>query len=426
MLSAFYPARTPPLAPPPATSASAATAAEGPSTYLTVLMLVAISYQLLLCALTTHLGLGGDKIVMVAEASLLAACLPLMLRRLPIGLCLTIVLILAHGMVLFLLRSEFNPKPLRDVLMPLVFIWVGMNSPGEVAADRVLRRAVWLVLGFAAFEWFFLDLFTRLFDVYSYYLSRGAADPDMGLYRDDHLVASGIRPEDIGRTILPILGAHRVSSVFIEPVSLGNFAVICAAWGLAKDHWRDGLFFFVAAVVMVTAADSRFGLVTVVLLVLLRLLLLVRNAERIGVAFPFLGAAALIGLAMVFHGERYTDSFLGRLSLTGRTLMEMDARQLFGAVAHIPSYFDMGYAYILANFGLAACLLLWFAFWHLPMTSATGRRFHAGVALYLSLILCVSGTSVFALKTSAMVWFLFGSVAASSRAGGRALDAEAR
>jgi putative polymerase len=38
------------------------------------------------------------------------------------------------------------------------------------------------------------------------------------------------------------------------------------------------------------------------------------------------------------------------------------------------------------------------------------------VALYLALILCVSGTSVFAFKTSALLWFLLGSFAARREA----------
>jgi putative polymerase len=117
-------------------------------------------------------------------------------------------------------------------------------------------------------------------------------------------------------------------------------------------------------------------------------------------------------LALATHGVHYSDSFLGRLMLTGRTLMRMDGPELLGLRGDLPSYADMGYPYVVANFGILGCLALWGALWHLPVAGATGQRFRVAVALYLSLILCVSGTSVFAFKTSAILWFLLGTLAA--------------
>jgi putative polymerase len=46
------------------------------------------------------------------------------------------------------------------------------------------------------------------------------------------------------------------------------------------------------------------------------------------------------------------------------------------------------------------------------MTDGTGQRFQTFAGLYLALILCVSGTSAFAFKTSALLGFLLGSLAA--------------
>jgi putative polymerase len=410
MLTALYPGRHAAVTP------AGDLAPGGRDAYLHVLLLAALSYQLWLAFAHTHFGLGGRATVVAAEMLILAACLPLLLRRLPLALCLGAALVLANGVALALAREAFDAKPLRDLLVPLVFLWVGMNSPGAASADRILRHVIWVVLAFALFEFLFVELYTRLFDIYSYYVARGAADPEMGLYRTDRLVASGMRPEGIGRVILPFLGPHRVSSVFIEPVSFGNFAVICAAWGLAKarDEWRATLFFVGAAALMLVLNDSRFGLVSVALLLVLRLVL-VRGAEPLGMVFPFICMVALIAVALATGGQ-YSDTFVGRLTLTGITLMRLDLPQIFGLVTPPYGYFDMGYPYVLANFGVVACLALWATFWLLPLAGDAARRFRVYVALYLALILCVSGTSVFAFKTSALLWFLLGSFAAGREA----------
>lgn len=49
------------------------------------------------------------------------------------------------------------------------------------------------------------------------------------------------------------------------------------------------------------------------------------------------------------------------------------------------------------------------------MKDVRGDRFRAFTTLYMSLILCVSGTSLFALKTAGILWFLVGCFAASAR-----------
>lgn len=383
--------------------------------WLSALILLSVSHPLWLVFVHTQGGLGGNSAVVVTEIALLAAALPLLLRRMSLGMYLAGVLLFVNAIALGLLRDSLDPKPLRDLLVPLVFLAVGMAVASQAAGDRVLRAVVWLVLGFAFFEFLALDPYMRLFDIQSFFLERGVGDPNVGLYRDDRLVASAIRPEGIGRTLLPFLGPHRVSSVFIEPVSLGNFAVICAAWGLAKDRedMRNAAFFVVAALVMLVLSDSRFGIVAFGLLVALRLTL-VRGAEPVGMAFPFVCVAVLVAISVANAGE-YTDSFLGRLTLTGTALQRMTGGEIFGFVQASRRYFDMGYPYILANFGLLACLALWAAFWMLPRETAVARRFHVYVALYLTLILCVSGNSAFAFKTSAVLWFLLGAATAPQK-----------
>jgi putative polymerase len=205
-----------------------------------------------------------------------------------------------------------------------------------------------------------------------------------------------------------LLGTHRVSSIFLEPVSLGNFAVIVAAWGLAKNRQdiRSALFFLVSAAVMITMADSRYGLVAVLLLVPMRLIVLGR-LNTIAIIVPFLAVGLLLAIPTLSPGH-YGDDALGRLIITGRTLLGFGAKEVFGLTGYATNFGDMGYAVALTRFGLILSTVLWIGFWMIKMRDETGIRFRAYVAVYVSLILMISGTSLFALKTAGILWFLVG------------------
>jgi putative polymerase len=412
MMSARSPAFPWPSAPLRAGGSAAPAAEPWRLAYLGALIVLTLGYQLGLCYLHTRFGLGGNRVVVTAELAMVVACLPLLTRRLPLGFYLALALLLANGLALALLRQALDPKLLRDLMVPLLFLGVGLACGSEAGADRILRWAVVVVLAVALFEFCFLDVFTRYFDVYSYYLARGVGDPAMAEYRADKLVASGIRPEGIGRTLLPILGAHRASSVFIEPVSFGNFAVIVAAWGLAKEReqWRQGLFFVAAAMAMVVLSDSRFGLGAIGLMVLVRVVL-VRGAESLAILFPLLAVGVLVA-AGLSNEAAYSDSYLGRLARTGQTLLDMHLSEILGVAPVNRPYHDMGYPYVLSRNGLAAVLALWAAWWLMKVQQPAGQRFRILAALYVTLILCVSGSSFFAFKTSALLGFLLGCGAA--------------
>ena len=174
-----------------------------------------------------------------------------------------------------ILRNQLDPKGFRDVLIPILFYGLGRQIGDIKYADRVLKLMVWIVLFFGFFELLYLDLYSRFFNIFSYYVSQGSLTAGSNWAKDSVLGLNGTRPEGIGRTILPaLLGNHRISSVFLEPVSLGNFAVIIASWGLAKrrEDFKDMLFFVAAALVMIALSDSRYGMITLAALVAMRCL----------------------------------------------------------------------------------------------------------------------------------------------------------
>jgi len=219
--------------------------ARGWKTLTIWILFGATLYQMLLCLLHTHVMSIRTAMVGGAEFVLYLGCLLILARRLKLEFVAILAMIAAYLLFLALLRGSLDFKGFRDVLIVVLFYWVGKTMGDVKMADRLLKILICIVLAFGFFEMFFLDLYSRVFNVFSYYVSQGGLS-GTNWAKDSTLALNSIRPDGIGRTILPsILGNHRVSSIFLEPVSLGNFAVIVGAWGLSKnkDEWRKMAFF---------------------------------------------------------------------------------------------------------------------------------------------------------------------------------------
>lgn len=384
------------------------------------ILMTTLVYQAVLCLVHTHLFPMRTSIVALSEFVIYSGCLLVLLRRLRLEFVAIMALVSAYLLLLALLRGALDVKGFRDILIVFLFYWLGRSTGNIGMADRLLKIAIAIVLAFGFFELFFVDLYSRVFNVFSYYVNQGGLSGATNWAKGSTLALNGIRPEGIGRTILPaLLGNHRVSSIFLEPVSLGNFAVIVAAWGLSKEReeWRTMLFFVASAVVMITLSDSRYGMLTVSCLLLMRWLF-VGRMHALAILLPPL-CVALLFVIVLLSGSHHADNILGRLYLTGSTLLSFGAGEIFGLKGYNLNFGDMGYAVILTRFGLLFCTILWIAYWMIRMQDMRGIRFRAYMALYIALILTVSGTSLMALKTAGILWFLLGCCALREQAASR-------
>lgn len=377
------------------------------------ILLACTGYQALLCLLNTLVLPVSRTFIGASELIILLACVPLLAKRLLPGTIILACLIAGMLCLLTLVNGQLNAKAFRDLLIPLIFFWAGCNSGSIAIADNALKAAIAMVSVLGMCELLFLDTYTNFFDIFSYYVNTGNLQPITDYVRDSKLQLNGTRPEGIGRTFLPgLLGSHRVSSVFLEPVSLGNFAVLCAAWGLSKplSQWRNMAFYLGSAVFLMVLSDSRFAMASLSLMIAVRILL---HGPLLNAALltPFLALAGLLYLGSIATGpvfEMSSDDFHGRLEFSGKVLMDFDLSSLMG-VSNGVIYADVGYAHLFNTYSLPLCLLFWTCFWLLPITDSTSHRFRALAAVYLSLLLCISGFSFFALKSAALLWFLLGS-----------------
>jgi putative polymerase len=384
--------------------------------WVAVILLVAVCNLPVLAFLNAR-GIGASSaLVGLAEALVFALCLGLQLRSLPPWTVALALGLISWIVLTWLVRQRPDIKSLRDLLIPILFISLGRQVADSAFAERCLRWITALVVVVAVLEALFTDAYGTLFNTFSFYAGLGSIRESAAMFSGQTLTLNGFRPEGIGRTLLPaLLGAHRTSSLFLEPVSLGNFAVILLAWNLSHD-WKDmpkpTLLLYLAAVVLIVLSDSRFGLLMAAMLLGYRLLPMPAFRWAAPV-FPFAVFGILVGVAWFL--PLVTDTLLGRLSNSGQSLLNFDAARLLGFDSPLPGFGDMGYAYVLSRFGVLWVLALLLLLFLMPCSSERARRFRALLVLYFFSSLAISGTSVFALKTAGLMWFLLGALAADPR-----------
>lgn len=386
--------------------------------WVALILLVAVCNLSVLAFLNARGVPVSSALVGLAEALVFAMCLGVQMRRLPPWTLALGLGVISWILLTWLIRQRPDFKSVRDLLIPILFISLGRHVADSVFAERCLRWATALVLVVAVLEALFTDVYGTLFNTFSFYAGLGSIRESAAMFGGQTLTLNGFRPEGIGRTLLPaLLGSHRTSSLFLEPVSLGNFAVILLAWNLSRD-WKDiskaTLLLVLAALLLIVLSDSRFGMLMVLLLLGYRLLPM-PVFGWVAPSFPFVLLGGIVGVAWLL--PLGGDTLLGRISGSGWALLSFDAARLMGLDSSLPGYGDMGYAYVLSRFGALLALGLLLVLFLMPCSSERAQRFRAMVVLYLFSSLAISGTSVFALKTAGLMWFLLGALAADPRLG---------
>ena len=369
----------------------------------TALLYAAALYLLLLCFINTHFLRVNDGAVIVCELLIALATVPVLAVRLNLGLVLLSLCVCINFVVLAIFQPALDLKALRDLLFPVLFVWLGYVVANRRISERVLRNLAIIAAVLGLIEFIFPGFYASIFDALAFFKSRG-----FGATNRFTLTVLQVRPEGIGRSLLPFLGPRRISSFFLEPVSLGNFAVLVAAWAVSKPRaeWREAAFLFVLSLILIVMADARFGSITILVLCLTRYSGIWRF--RVIAGLMPIAAMAITVLFAWFGPSEYHDNVIGRFQVSGFNLINMPWSAWFGIPAVIS--LDAGYGYIIQRTGLPIIALLWLLYATVPFRSDQGRIFHFNLAIYMSLNLCISGSSLFALKTTAILWFLLGTV----------------
>ena len=380
-----------------------------------VAVFATISFNFVLCFINTNVLNITAVAVIGSEVVIIAAVFALSYRS--IGL---IEITLVVGMVLYLLclalfrtnngDTGFDPKIIRDFTIPVAFFALGTRVRNLNTVDKFLTIVAIIVTGLAIFEYFFVETYLHYFNVIKYYIARGTVESARLEILSTNLFVSGIRPE--GRTLLPFLGDHRVSSIFLEPVSPGGFAVILFYWAMVRTiHTRNMyLGLFVLAVFLTIMADNRFGAYLCALAAIASIVPIRFLYPAIAVA-PFCAILGLLVVAVALPDGTIDNSLIGRILSSGRALHAFDSANWFGIGSSTAGAWDCGYAYTIGQTGILGFTVFWIIFMLLKANNLPFQLFRIYCGLYFAAILCVS-YSPYTIKTAALLWFLLGALSA--------------
>ena len=377
---------------------------------VTLAVLIAtLTFNAVLCFINTRVADVSDTMVMGAEEILVVTALALGLGR-DARPYVVLGVFLSYAALLMALRPLLDPKAVRDFVIPIAFYLLGRRWGDPRMADRVALLGGLIVLVFGVFEATALETYVDYFNIAKYYVARdGAAAVDAAQAgpgtQTSALFVSGFRWD--ARTILPFLGPHRSSSVFLEPVSMGNFGAILYLWALYRKEMTGRWLTMVIGLGAIVLADARFGLYVCVLGTA-AFALAPRILPPWWFSLPFVMMSGFAIYGFTSPEVDWTNDFAGRMLWTARLITSLSDRAIWGLSTEKPFLADSGYAYSLNQIGLIGVFGLWALFIFMPLQNEGAWRFKCCAATYICLLLVISG-SVYSIKTAALLWFMLGS-----------------
>ncbi len=183
----------------------------------------------MLCLIDTRLFAIPQTFVILCEVVIVATTLAYSVAHWNAAMTPMALLLLFSAvlwLVVSLLAQAVNLMIIRDMMIPPVFMMLGIASAHNRLPGISSVYLLFLVFAMAVFEATEPDQFTRFLNVENYYIgTRGFTGGQFWNGKSD-LFLGATRPDQ--RYLLPFLNIHRLSSIFLEPVSLGNFVAIVA------------------------------------------------------------------------------------------------------------------------------------------------------------------------------------------------------
>jgi putative polymerase len=375
-----------------------------------LVLIFAVSFNAILSIINGHVVRLAQIHVILAELAVYAGALAVIFfkadRNMWPWFALTLFIVLM-GLWISLGTGELNAKYIRDVLVIPVFIMLGMTcrSDSLLRPFYILHTIILLV---AVLEIAWPDAYAEVFRIQDYYISTRDYSSGNFYNKESSLFVSATRP---GERFFGIVDWHRLSSIFLEPVSLGNYCVIAAIVVIAC--WREigigARFYFIGStLVLLVGSDGRLAAVSILIIVMAGFF--VRNISSRW-AVLYLPATLLLsaGYVWALDLKHTADDFSGRLAGSIDSLSHIDFFGLIGLNAGAAvTELDSGITYFILSQSLIGVSAIWLAICLVARGDIFPFRIYVhAIAMFIPLNLMVS-YSFFSIKVAALIWFFYG------------------
>lgn len=382
---------------------------ETRNSYVIIVAASSVLYNCVLAIINAHVVPLGFSHVALAEILVLFAGLVFILRKglgeEDAGALFFTVFTLVMAIYMSAINLMVFVDYLRNILIIFCFATLGSwaNRRTVKAAFMFSLAAVMLVL---MCEIFALALYADIFEPgYYFETTRGLKPPEWdttGLFGN----ALGFE----GRLSFGLIG-HRASSLFLEQVSLSNFAGIVMMymlyfWDEMKRGMRIVLIACVALILLTTASRTMltFSAICVVGYFLFPLVPKLINL----LTMPLILLAGT--MVYVLQPDAKGDNLSGRIVLTMRHISEMDLYGFLGFYADKAAFFaDSGYVYIVYAGTVFGMLAFWlFVSLYPAGDTPAQRRLAQALPIFMFFNLMIGATPVFTAKIAGLLWLLVG------------------
>lgn len=359
-----------------------------------------------LAAVNAHIvGISTTVVILVQLAVTTMAAGLLLVRppRVPASYYLLLGILLWLALV-SLLFHEIYFRFYYNILIIPIFTLLG--SSVRAVDIKWLKRLVAVVLVVAVVEAILPSFYSWLFNPLSYYMStrdwvttsaRPAALSDAGLY------VGAMRP---GGGVFGV-AQHRVGSIFLEPLSLGYFAIITTLSFLAYygGKLRPFMVPLLACLFLALLSDTRTATAILVLLIASNRLL--RYTPRyLGIWIPIV----IVSAAAVFYYNAAGDGELTyRVGITLSSLQKADLTQIIFGGIDAQRVGDSGLVMLIGNAGVLGALLYFYIASGLVLGNRSMINFSISIMIFLASV-AIFGGALFSIKTGALLGFLTGAV----------------
>jgi putative polymerase len=246
--------------------------------------------------------------------------------------------------------------------------------------------------------------------VQDYYINTRGYAADNFWNKQSDLFVSATRPDS---RMFSFIDLHRLSSVFLEPVSLGNYCIVITAFVCARFHQlgtATRLFLIIGTLVALLGCDGRLAALASVLIIVAALMASRLPPYSAALYLPATTAAVFV-VVLAAGLEAGSDDFAGRLAHTVELIERFTLTEFLGLTDDrvlLSQSVDSGLAYLILTQSVFGVALVW-GFIALVSAERTHSqiRFKHAACIYLSLTMMIS-FAFLSIKTAALLWFVHG------------------